>query len=103
MLLNRHGDRVLRVKGHPERRRCRHPGRHSRRAAPGPSAHPHVGLGRTTIASSRLVFIVDGLDRGLIERSLGAFLGATASYSAAGWSKEVLQDRLTRKTSKAGT
>jgi G3E family GTPase len=33
---------------------------------------------------SRLVFIVDGLDRVLIERSLGAFLGsASLSLSAA--------------------
>ena len=37
---------------------------------------------RPTIRS-RLVFIVDGLDRGLIERSLGAFLGSGAPYSAA--------------------
>jgi hypothetical protein len=32
---------------------------------------------------SRLVFIVDSLDRGLIERSLGAFLGSASHFLSA--------------------
>ena len=83
MLLNRHGDRVLRVKGilnvadtgtpvaiHGVQR----------------LVHPpiHMSAWPDDDRRSRLVFIVDGLDRGLIERSLGAFMGsASLSLSAA--------------------
>ncbi|HYI06107.1 MAG TPA: GTP-binding protein, partial [Reyranella sp.] len=83
MLLNRHGDRVLRVKGilnvadtdapvaiHGVQR----------------LVHPpiHMSAWPDDDRRSRLVFIVDGLDRGLIERSLGAFMGAASlSLSAA--------------------
>ena len=83
MLLNRHGDRVLRVKGilnvadtgtpvaiHGVQR----------------LVHPpiHMSAWPDDDRRSRLVFIVDGLDRGLIERSLGAFLASTSlSLSAA--------------------
>lgn len=81
MLLNRHGDRVLRVKGilnvadsyapvaiHGVQR----------------LVHPpiHMAAWPDGDRRSRLVFIVDGLDRVLVERSLGAFLGSEA-YSAA--------------------
>ena len=77
MLLNRHGDRVLRVKGilnvadtdtpvaiHGVQR----------------LVHPPIHMSAWPDADrrSRLVFIVDGLDRGLIERSLGAFLAAAS-------------------------
>jgi G3E family GTPase len=42
--------------------------------------HPpiHMSAWPTGDRSSRLVFIVDGLDRALIERSLRAFVGAPA-------------------------
>ena len=75
MLLNRHGDRVLRVKGilnvadtgtpvaiHGVQR----------------LVHPpvHMAAWPDDDRRSRLVFIVDGLDRSLIERSLAAFLQA---------------------------
>jgi G3E family GTPase len=73
MLLNRHGDRVLRVKGilnvadagapvtiHGVQR----------------LVHPpvHMAAWPDDDRRSRLVFIVDGLDRSLVERSLMAFL-----------------------------
>jgi G3E family GTPase len=74
MLLNRHGERVLRVKGIL-----------NVASSPTPVAlhgvqhlvHPpvHMSAWPDDNRSSRLVFIVDGLDRNLIERSLAAFLG----------------------------
>lgn len=83
MLLNRHGERVLRVKGVL-----------NVAGSPTPVAihgvqhlvHPpiHMAAWPDRERRSRLVFIVDGLDRGLIERSLGAFLRSTSrSLSAA--------------------
>ena len=76
MLLNRHGERVLRVKGI-----LNVAGSATPVAVHGVQhlVHPPVHLpawpdaGRT----SRLVFVVDGLERAAVERSLGAFLGAT--------------------------
>jgi len=75
MLLNRHGDRVLRVKGilnvaDSETPVAIHGVQHL--------VHPpvHMAAWPDGDRRSRLVFIVDGLDRGLIERSLGAFLQA---------------------------
>jgi G3E family GTPase len=77
MLLNRHGERVLRVKGIL-----------NVADSPTPVAihgvqhlvHPpvHMAAWPDRDRRSRLVFIVDGLDRALIERSLAAFLGLTA-------------------------
>jgi G3E family GTPase len=74
MLLNRHGERVLRVKGIL-----------NVAGSPTPVAlhgvqqlvHPpiHMSAWPDDDRSSRLIFIVDRLDRGLIERSLTAFLG----------------------------
>jgi G3E family GTPase len=83
MLLNRHGEAVLRVKGIL-----------NVAGSPTPVAihgvqhlvHPPVHMTGWPDGdrSSRLVFIVDGIDRGLIERSLRAFLQlAAASLSAA--------------------
>jgi G3E family GTPase len=82
MLLNRHGDRVLRVKGIL-----------NVADADAPVAihgvqrlvHPpiHMAAWPDGDRRSRLVFIVDGLDRGLIERSLGAFLGSASHFLSA--------------------
>jgi G3E family GTPase len=83
MLLNRHGEQVLRVKGIL-----------NVAGSPTPVAvhgvqhlvHPpvHMTAWPDGDRSSRLVFIVDGIDRGLIERSLRAFLQLAApSLSAA--------------------
>jgi G3E family GTPase len=84
MLLNRHGDRVLRVKALL-----------NVAGSPAPVVihgvqqivHPPVHLARWPDADrdSRLVFILRGLDPALIERSLKAFLGlgATAARTAA--------------------
>jgi G3E family GTPase len=83
MLLNRHGERLLRVKGIL-----------NVTGSPTPVAihgvqhlvHPpvHMAAWPDQDRRSRLVFIVDGLDRVLIERSLRAFLGPMAlSLSAA--------------------
>jgi len=83
MLLNRHGERVLRVKGIL-----------NVAGSPAPVAihgaqhlvHPpvHMACWPDVDRRSRLVFIVDGLDRGLIERSLSAFLASSGpSLSAA--------------------
>ncbi len=82
MLLNRHGDRVLRVKGIL-----------NVADADAPVAihgvqrlvHPpvHMAAWPDDDRRSRLVFIVDGLDRGLIERSLMAFLQADTQPAAA--------------------
>jgi G3E family GTPase len=80
MLLNRHGERVLRVKGIL-----------NVAGSPTPVAlhgvqhlvHPpiHMSAWPDRDRSSRLVFIVDGLDRTLIERSLAAFLGTAWTQS----------------------
>ena len=77
MLLNRHGDAVLRVKGIL-----------NVAGSPTPVAvhgvqhlvHPPVHMAAWPDAdrSSRLVFIVDGLERNAIERSLDAFLRPAA-------------------------
>lgn len=84
MLLNRHGEKVLRVKGML-----------NVAGAPAPVAvhgvqhlvHPpiHMAAWPNADRSSRLVFIVDGLDRVLIERSLRGFLrlGSSALAPAA--------------------
>ncbi len=74
MLLNRHGEQVLRVKGIL-----------NVAGAPTPVAvhgvqhlvHPpmHMGAWPDDDRRSRLVFIVDGLDRTAVERSLMAFAG----------------------------
>jgi G3E family GTPase len=87
MLLNRHGERVLRVKGIL-----------NVADSPTPVAihgvqhlvHPpvHMAAWPDRDRCSRLVFIVDGLDRALIERSLAAFLNLTArspSVAARQW------------------
>ena len=82
MLLNRHGDRVLRVKGILNVADAGTPvAIHGVQRL----VHPpvHMAAWPDDDRRSRLVFIVDGLDRGLIERSLGAFLGSGAPYSAA--------------------
>ncbi|MFO1082182.1 MAG: GTP-binding protein [Reyranellaceae bacterium] len=74
MLLNRHGERVLRVKGI-----LNVAGSATPVALHGVQhlVHPpvHMAAWPDDDRRSRLVFIVDGLDRGLIERSLAAFLG----------------------------
>jgi G3E family GTPase len=84
MLLNRHGERLLRVKGIL-----------NVAGSPEPVAvhgvqhlvHPPIHMAAWPDADrrSRLVFIVDGLDRTLIERSLRAFLrlGSSALSPAA--------------------
>lgn len=78
MLLNRHGPAVLRVKGIL-----------NVAGSPAPVAvhgvqhlvHPpvHMAAWPDEDRRSRLVFIVDGLDRALIERSLSAFLQSRGS------------------------
>jgi G3E family GTPase len=84
MLLNRHGEKLLRVKGIL-----------NVAGSPAPVAvhgvqhlvHPPIHMAAWPDADrrSRLVFIVDGLDRGLVERSLRAFLqlGSSALSPAA--------------------
>ncbi len=83
MLLNRHGERVLRVKGI-----LNVPDSATPVAVHGVQrlVHPpvHMAAWPDDDRSSRLVFVVDGLERRLIERSLGAFLGlAPAALSPA--------------------
>src|SRR5262249_33767545 len=83
MLLNRHGERVPRVKGILNVAESATPV-----AIHGVQhlVHPPIHMAAWPDADrrSRLVFIVDGLDQALIERSLGAFLGPTSeSLSAA--------------------
>ena len=74
MLLNRHGEKVLRVKG-----MLNVAGTDAPVAIHGVQhlVHPPVHMAAWPNADrhSRLVFIVDGIDRVLIERSLQAFLG----------------------------
>ena len=74
MLLNRHGTQVLRVKGI-----LNVEGSATPVAVHGVQhlVHPplHMAAWPDAERSSRLVFIVDGLDRDAIERSLAAFLG----------------------------
>lgn len=72
MLLNRHGERVLRVKGilglaGEERPVAVHGVQHL--------VHPpvHLAAWPSTERTSRLVFIVDGLDANLLKRSFNAF------------------------------
>jgi G3E family GTPase len=73
MLLNRHGEKLLRVKG-----MLNVAGASAPVAVHGVQhlVHPpvHMTAWPDGDRRSRLVFIVDGLDRGLIERSLRAFL-----------------------------
>lgn len=81
MLLNRHGEKVLRVKGIL-----------NVAGSPAPVAvhgvqhlvHPPIHMAAWPDADrrSRLVFIVDGLDRALVERSLRAFLRQGSSVLA---------------------
>ena len=83
MLLNRHGEKVLRVKGI-----LNVAGSATPVAIHGVQhlVHPPIHMAAWPDADrrSRLVFIVDGLERALIERSLGAFVGSTShSLSAA--------------------
>jgi G3E family GTPase len=83
MLLHRHGTAVLRVKGIL-----------NVEGSPSPVAvhgvqhlvHPpiHMAGWPDSDRRSRLVFIVDGLEREAIERSLAAFLGLPASSIATG-------------------
>jgi G3E family GTPase len=81
MLLNRHGERVLRVKGLLNVAGCTAPV-----AVHGVQhlVHPplHLAAWPDSDRRSRLVFIVDGLERAAIERSLGAFLGASPRLAA---------------------
>jgi G3E family GTPase len=82
MLLNRHGDRILRVKGILNVADAGTPvAIHGVQRL----VHPpvHMSAWPDDDRRSRLVFIVDGLDRGLIERSLGAFLGSASLSLAA--------------------
>jgi G3E family GTPase len=78
MLLNRHGEKVLRVKGI-----LNVAGSATPVALHGVQhlVHPpiHMSAWPDDERRSRLVFIVDGLDRVLIERSLAAFLGTAAA------------------------
>ena len=84
MLLNRHGDKVLRVKGilnvaDSATPVAIHGVQHL--------VHPpvHMAAWPDGERTSRLVFIVDGLDRRLVERSLASFLrpGSSALLPAA--------------------
>jgi len=82
MLLNRHGEKVLRVKGilnvaGTETPVAVHGVQHL--------VHPpvHMTAWPDDDRRSRLVFIVDGLERTAIERSLGAFLGSPRPAKAA--------------------
>ncbi|MBV8189055.1 MAG: GTP-binding protein [Alphaproteobacteria bacterium] len=86
MLLNRHGEKVLRVKGI-----LNIAGAATPVALHGVQhlVHPPVHMSAWPDAdrSSRLVFIVDGLDRELIERSLAAFLGMAGQADRASRAK----------------
>jgi G3E family GTPase len=82
MLLNRHGERVLRVKGilnvaGSETPVAVHGVQHL--------VHPpvHMAAWPDRDRRSRLVFIVDGLDRAVLVRSLGAFLGGRVRLRSA--------------------
>jgi G3E family GTPase len=78
MLLNRHGDKVLRVKGILNVADSATPvAIHGVQRL----VHPpvHMAAWPDDDRSSRLVFIVDGLDRRLIERSLASFLQPRSS------------------------
>ena len=81
MLLNRHGEKVLRVKGilnvaGSETPVAVHGVQHL--------VHPpqHMAAWPDDDRRSRLVFIVDGLERSAIERSLGAFLHTPTRMAA---------------------
>ena len=82
MVLNRHGEKVLRVKGilnvaGSEAPVAVHGVQHL--------VHPpmHMAAWPDADRQSRLVFIVDGLDRTAIERSLRAFLASAPQGMAA--------------------
>jgi G3E family GTPase len=81
MLLNRHGDKVLRVKGI-----LNVAGSAAPVAVHGVQhlVHPpvHMAAWPDDDRRSRLVFIVDGLERVAIERSLRAFLGTPTRMAA---------------------
>jgi G3E family GTPase len=81
MLLNRHGDKVLRVKGI-----LNVAGSATPVAVHGVQhlVHPpeHMPAWPDEDRQSRLVFVVDGLERAAIERSLIAFLRAPARMAA---------------------
>lgn len=83
MLLNRHGEKVLRVKGI-----LNVEGSATPVAVHGVQhlVHPPVHMAEWPDAGrrSRLVFIVDGLERAAIEHSLAAFLGMRAAGDSAG-------------------
>jgi G3E family GTPase len=82
MLLNRHGEKVLRVKGI-----LNVAGSAAPVAVHGVQhlVHPpvHMAGWPDLDRRSRLVFIVDGLDRTAVERSLSAFLGSAPAGMAA--------------------
>jgi len=82
MLLNRHGERVLRVKGI-----LNVAGSLTPVAVHGVQhlVHPpvHMAAWPDEDRRSRLVIIVDGLDRAVLVRSLGAFLGEAARLRSA--------------------
>jgi len=82
MLLNRHGERVLRVKGI-----LNVAGSAAPVAVHGVQhlVHPpvHMGAWPDEDRRSRLVFIVDDLDRAVLARSLGAFLGKDTGLRSA--------------------
>jgi|FEC22Drversion2_1045045.scaffolds.fasta_scaffold00497_9 G3E family GTPase len=81
MLLNRHGDQVLRVKGILNVADASPVAIHGVQRL----VHPpiHMAAWPDDDRRSRLVFIVDGLERGLIERSLLAFLQSGPQPSVA--------------------
>lgn len=80
MLLNRHGERVLRVKGILNVAGSPTPvAVHGVQHLVHPPIHMQAWPGEDR--RSRLVFIVDGLDRAVLERSLSAFLGRDAFVS----------------------
>ena len=81
MMLNRHGDRVLRVKGILNVEGSATPvAIHGVQHLVHPPAHL-AAWPDDHRRHSCLVFIVDGLDRTAIERSLGAFMGKPAESS----------------------
>ena len=81
MLLNRHGNRRAARQGHPQRRQ----GEATPVAVHGVQhlVHPPVHMAAWPDADrrSRLVFIVDGLERDAIERSLTAFVAPASQLT----------------------
>ncbi|MGE0577118.1 MAG: GTP-binding protein [Reyranella sp.] len=93
MLLNRHGERVLRVKGILNVAGSAAPvAVHGVRHL----VHPpvHMAAWPDEDRRSRLVFIVDGIDRTVLSRSLGAFLGKAAHRRSAAGSFPVVKSLL---------